>query len=327
VQQHVLTRDATAAYMSILSLTVMLRQYVTEGEGRANFGERQELVQEAARDLEQELIALGRRFLTPEELQAARATVESFARERPIRRGVAVTQVESALAEVERSDAFRSFIELPLVPFRALEGVGEGAQAIHDFNHTAHGFSAIVATLPTQLRWQAELLLLDLRDLPAELAQGLEGAERPLSQIQQTLQGARELTGPLTETAHAVAEAAEAWRRTIRRDEDRQLPDVAAGPPRPRFDVSEWTAAAAEIGRAADRLGSAAQAVQALIESRQAVRNLRESAEVLAGAERRAREVADHLVERIALAAAGLLTLALVYRLVALRLARRWGPR
>ena len=72
--------------------------------------------------------------------------------------------IEAAVAQVPKQGAFAWLINLPMSPFRALEGVSSGAAAIREFNQTALQLTNRVALLPQQIRWQMELLLYDVED-------------------------------------------------------------------------------------------------------------------------------------------------------------------
>ena len=108
----------------------------------------EELV-EAARDI-------GRCFLSP----AQQAKLEEQV--------TALAGIRSAASSYRRpcrpwslwtapGGSFDWAVGLPLAPFRALEGVDAGAQAIRDFNATAQRFNQVVADLPQILRWNVEL--------------------------------------------------------------------------------------------------------------------------------------------------------------------------
>ena len=67
-------------------------------------------------------------------------------------------------------------LSIPLAPFRALEGVDSGAQAIREFNVTARRFTNVAAGLPEELRGELELFLYDFEDRDT-VVQGLAAFE------------------------------------------------------------------------------------------------------------------------------------------------------
>ena len=138
-----------------------------------------------------------------------------------------VASFQRTAREVRASGALDWVVGVPLSPVRALEGVGSGAAAIHDFNDTALRFSRVVEGIPVQLRWQAELLLYDVEDreslsnalasldtisqsarlaseavakLPADLHSLLEDSERTLERLQKVVASAQEFAVPLRDT-------------------------------------------------------------------------------------------------------------------------------
>jgi hypothetical protein len=154
--------DPQQSYVGLLTLSVAQRKYLTVGEGTKLFGELQSLAVEEAQLLEERALALGATFLSPKHLDGIRWQVEDVTWAYPIR---GVFQSESVVQGFSRADSWGAFdwmIGIPMAPFRALEGVDTGAQSIREFNGTAQEFSALVASLPELLRWQAELLAYDL---------------------------------------------------------------------------------------------------------------------------------------------------------------------
>jgi len=124
------------------------------------------------------------------------------------------------LAQVPTQAALGWLIEIPMSPFRALEGVSSGAAAIREFNQTALELTHRVQVLPEQIRWQLELLLYDVEDretviqalalmqgmeesadrasravasLPAEFGASLEASRGALADANQTIAQARGL--------------------------------------------------------------------------------------------------------------------------------------
>jgi hypothetical protein len=115
-----------------------------------------------AERIEADALAVGAKFLSATQLEGIRWQVEDVTWKYPIR---GVFQIESAtrgFAQSEQWGAFDWVVAIPMSPFRALEGVDTGAQAIMQFNTTAGEFAATVAQLPELMRWQTELLLYDI---------------------------------------------------------------------------------------------------------------------------------------------------------------------
>ena len=288
-QQEALSPDPREGYVSLLTLVVLQRRYLTEGSGRDLFGELQPVAVAAARGLEDDARQLGTQFLAPAELERVTGEVEELAHRRPVYgREFDVQDARLVIAEVQTSAAFDWVWSIPLSPFRALEGVSSGAQAIHEFNETAWAFSQIVEGLPQQMRWQSELLLYDVEDretlvaglatfqslaesasrasaaveaLPEHLRLALAESEGTLVRANEVLASAQALVGPLNETAQHVQQAGLSWAGIFQRDGDQP-----EGRP---FDVTEWERAAREIATAGARLAELTGELRTLVESQQ----------------------------------------------------------
>jgi hypothetical protein len=337
LQEAAFSADAREGYVSVLTLAVLMRQYLTEGDGRDVFADLQPGAAAAARELEDDARTLGAAFLEPKDLERATRQVEEFARRRPIRgREFDVQAAHLAIAEVHTSSAFAWVVDLPMSPFRALEGVSSGAQAIHEFNRTAAAFSQIVEGIPQQLRWQSELLLYDVEEretlvqglaafqsltesasrasaaveaLPDELRATLAESEDALVRAHQVLASAQALVGPLNETAQHVSEAGAAWAGIFQRDGE------ARSQGRP-FDVTEWERAAREIGAASGRLAELTAQLRGLVESQQLDAALGHVSTTVGLAEASAQEVVDAAAWRGLQLLVAFFVLLLAYRLI-----------
>jgi hypothetical protein len=274
-----------AGYLRVLTIVVMLRHYLTTGDGRDLFGASQPIAVSVAETLEADAYALGSRFLTAAELAEVRREVVGLAERFPIRgTQFSLMSARGAVEEAPTRGALHEVISLPLAPFRALQGVDTGAAAVRDFNQTARRFATIVASLPAELRGEIQLVLLDADELRAvregigafELAAAsgeraslamerlpeelratldhevralLEESQQPIAQAAQAVEKAAEMSAPLRETATQLREASALWREILgARDATPRGPDE-----RP-FDVREWEATARAIGTSATEL-------------------------------------------------------------------------
>jgi hypothetical protein len=80
-------------------------------------------------------------------------------------RGIFVPEtVQAVVSAVAPGGPFDWVIHYPLVPFRALEGVDAGAQAIRDFTVTRNAQPDPATCRST--RWNAELLAFELEQRP-----------------------------------------------------------------------------------------------------------------------------------------------------------------
>lgn len=165
--------DPREAYVESLTLAIAQRQFFVDGAGQDMFGPQQPTAVEAARQIESRAIAVGETFLKKEQLASLRLNLEKLARENPIRGEFLREGIQAGLDQAESKGMFDDIFALPMAPFRALEGVDTGAQAIREFNVTAQRATDIVADLPQRIRWQLELLTYDLQEQGGALERAL----------------------------------------------------------------------------------------------------------------------------------------------------------
>lgn len=161
-------------YVEALTIAVAQRQYFESGAGQSLFVQHQAIALDAAKEIEQNALALGTSFLPPEKLDELHKEVEQLAKEHPLRGEFLRESIQAGLSKAETGGAFNDIISIPMAPFRAIAGVESGAQAIHEFNATAAQFTDIVDSLPQRLRWQMELLSYDLQEQGGVLEQSLD---------------------------------------------------------------------------------------------------------------------------------------------------------
>lgn len=343
VQSAAFEPDPQAAWLEMLAVTIMLRQHVTEGPGAQALGSFAEEAARMAKGLEDDLVQIGARFLSPQQLADARAGVERVSRDTARAQGFTPAAALSALEDVASDARLAWVVKVPMAPFRALEGVNSGAQAINDFNQTAENFGAIVARLPEQVRWQAELLLYSIEDrdttvaglaafeslaesakqasaaidrLPDDLRTSLGDTRETLAQLDVTLASARGLLEPLGTAADQVRRAGDAW-AALRGDGQ---PEPNARP----FDIREWESTFREVTAAAAQLERTAVQVQALADSNGG-QALKEVSASIARTQSGAQAIVDYAFWRLLALAVAVFALALAYRLLGGRIGARAG--
>jgi len=350
VQEIAFQPDVQQAYLSTLTLVVMLRQFLTEGAGKNTFGAQQSIVADAVQELESALLELAAEFLEPKQIARMTAQVEAFARARPMQPGFGVRGIQSAIAQVPTQAALGWLIEIPMSPFRALEGVSSGAAAIREFNQTALELTHRVQVLPEQIRWQLELLLYDVEDretviqslalmqgleesadrasravesLPAEFGASLEASRGALADANQTIAEARGLVAALDPTVERIRATSEIWAGLVKPDE--QAAPAGGEPGRP-FDIREWESAAREISQAAGSLQELAVELRTLSEAQPSSAAVAEFRAAVDGADLRARAIVDLAFWRLAALALLCFALLAAYRLTLGRGPRGSGP-
>ena len=323
VEEVAFQDDPQQAYVSTLTLVVMLRLHLADDTWKGLFGDQQQLVADAVDQLENDLLVIGARFLTEGEIARMRTEVEAFARTRPVQPGFGLQGLKAAVAAVPTTSTFGWIINLPMSPFRALEGVSSGAAAIREFNKTALELTHLVGILPQQVRWQLELLLYDVEDrdtvmqtlaalqgmeqsadrasravesLPADLGLSLEASRGALADANHTIAEARALVTALDPTVQGIRSTSEIWAGLLQRDDS-----ATSGrePGRP-FDIREWENTAREISQAATSLQTLAVEFRTLSETQPNSSAVAEVRAILEAADVRARGIVDRAFWRLA---------------------------
>jgi hypothetical protein len=143
-------------------------------------------LRDAAIRLEAEIEVIGRSFLPPDRFAELRAALESFARQNPFSTERAVAAPSE---DIQRNlPGVTWVVNLPLAPFRAMEGVDQTADAVSQFAKVADGFSRTIGSMPLEISWELELLLLQLRRDAAALITDVDSKQGGL---QTTLKDAR----------------------------------------------------------------------------------------------------------------------------------------
>lgn len=271
--------DPQQAYVMSLALATAQHDYLATGDGRALFGAQQAIAVDAAKELEQEVLELGSAFLSAGQIARLQKQVDELVAQHPIQGVFTADTLVTGLSESTAGGGFGWIVDLPMVPFRALSGVSDTAQAVSDFNETARAFTQTVNELPHQTRWELELLLYDAEELEsveralaaaesfatgadriseaaetlpnllgAELAGRLEEARATIQELDAALARAEGLSGPLVHVADRVGEASAQWTAMLT---EMRAGDDGDGRP---FDVREYEATAVRIAEATQDL-------------------------------------------------------------------------
>jgi hypothetical protein len=350
IQEAAYRDDPQEAFVDTVTLAASQHAYLTDGDGKELFRAQQPIAVETATQLVESLREIGQRFLSPKQLETVEAQVrEMTARYRIQGTDFSAPAFSQSVTKAQSFADLRWIVNIPMSPVRALEGVGSGAAAIHDFNQTAERFSAVVAQLPAQLRWELEILTYDLEDrdtvvqglaafesvaesvklfsdtvaaLPEDLRVSLGDTQAMIASVDEALAKAHEVAGPLAAAAEQLRLASASWEHVLARGDGEQ----AQRPGRP-FDIREYEATALEIQRAAASLQGLAVELRTLSESEGVAATLGELGTTVGTTVDRARTSADELVDAAAWRALQLLVvffvLLVVYRLWSARLGRR----
>lgn len=326
IQEAASVPDPQEAYASALYATALQRRFFTTGDGSQSFGPYTPIAAQTAILLEEECYSIAGKFLSEEDVERLRRDVEGFIATRSISTGdFSVPALRRTAREAKESGIFTWLIDLPMSPFRALQGVGSGAAAMHDLNDTALRFAIIVEGLPEQVRWQTDLLLYDLESrgpleealgaldsfaesaqrltrsverLPDDLTLVLSETRDPLVEVNRALLSMRELMDPLSETANQINLAGASWAELVRGDGDDEN-DASSGEPGRPFDIREYEATARSISDAANQLQALVAELGTVLGAPGLQTALSQVDSSVARAEAGSRGVVDHAAWRV----------------------------
>jgi hypothetical protein len=179
--------DPRIAFIHEWTNTVALRQYLTTREGKELFGEQQPQAVALAKKMEEDVVALGRKYFPPAAIDNAKDDIEEVA----IHYTYKVPFGAQAPPVIEPKQDMQTLLGLPLLPVRVLEGASSTPKAIGEFTQTTKDFAAVVQHLPEMTRWQAELLLLETETSGpmAALAREMDHLEKMLGETHNDLGG------------------------------------------------------------------------------------------------------------------------------------------
>jgi hypothetical protein len=165
--------DPLVAIVDVWGFAFQFRQYFEAGAGQNDFGPRQPLVQECARDLLTDVDAFVKAIaIRPEHFDQARARVEGWAKTHPVEHAFSARASGAALVADLRTDDRDVFLD-----------VGTVSDVIENLSERLNTYAA---QLPKQARWHAELLL---------SAHNLDGALADVSEIGTAARRATDLLG------------------------------------------------------------------------------------------------------------------------------------
>jgi hypothetical protein len=344
--------DPLAAFVDAWALSLRLTLYFGAGEGSRLFGLHQDVAISTATQIETEIERVAQTLLEATIFEQTQSDLRAFAQANPIRGAFSKTLVYASEVKKGTPSPVATVINLPLAPFRAIEGVDRGSTAIADFSTTAGRFSDIVEELPESTRWQLLLLLYDLEEtemvrsflasfkqlaassdkladtseeLPekirTELSTFVEQVDDKQANLQQTLEQTQATSSALTTlveqvegaatavgvTSKDIRQTAQAWQATVESIGNtfslpKTQPDVNATS---KFDLAELNATARNITEATTE-----------------IRKLNEELAVNTGTlSAHIHRLTTDVIWKLALLITLAFALALVYRIVATRLA------
>lgn len=191
-QAAVFDRNPRVAFLDVWGLTAQMTHQFEAGEYKDSFGPSQSIAITACKDLEAAIKRVGSNFMAPDDLAQVEPDVQRFATQHPP--GEYFTS--TIAADKDLSAYAKAIISVPLSAINPFKGVDKTAESIHEVSVVGDRFARIATEMPSKVRWETELLLLEagasgpgkevLEDL-STLADSVASLARTASSLPQTL--------------------------------------------------------------------------------------------------------------------------------------------
>jgi hypothetical protein len=158
--------DPREAMVDLWTLCQRQVDYFSVGEGKTLFGEHQPIALTAAKEIYSAIEKIARSYVPEDEFDAAVTRVVEYARENPMQGQFGGEPHQRLSDEPEIQSKLAEMAALPLAPLTALRGVGKTPDSVRDVSRSMDRFTDVVEDLPSSTRWQAQLLAMNLEELP-----------------------------------------------------------------------------------------------------------------------------------------------------------------
>jgi hypothetical protein len=352
------------AQVNLLDMTVfvtLLRMAVETRWKPDVVGDVARSLQDACRDAEEDIWKLSAAILKPEQQAELRKVLEEWHRDHPLPEEILSARTAGFASEVVAKSNSKSGKSEGMFSFLSLDPLANLDPAVREITQTrlfAERALFVAQRLPTILRWQAEVLSMNMLELPAvtqltgattqvsasieritavaeklpervtkereELVKALEAQEKTLSPMVKEVHQTVEAGTAMTEALHGTLKTLEGLVKRLTEA------GVIGGPPKPDaepFRIQDYIKAANQVEATTKQLTEAIAAADRLLAS-DAVKKLPEQvAPVVANAEAGARGVVDYAFTRGLILIGVLLAAALAYRFLSLRMSAPARPK
>ncbi len=150
------------ALIDTWGLCISFRLLLESPAGQDRFGPEAPTMLAGLKLLLAEIETIAAEFLTPAQIaETAQAMETYFSRHEAV---TAMSLDPPAAGELASGAGLGWLFRLPLAPFRAMEGVDSTAEALGSLSATADNFMQMAASMPLEISWQSELLMLQVRE-------------------------------------------------------------------------------------------------------------------------------------------------------------------
>lgn len=150
------------ALVDTWGLCIRFRLLLESPGGQERFGHETPTMLQGVKTLLTEIETIAAEFLTAEQIANTAQAMEDYFTQHEV--PVAKSLEPPAAGELQAGAGIGWLFRLPLAPFRALEGVDTTAQALGSMSATADNFMQMAASMPLEVSWQSELLMLQARE-------------------------------------------------------------------------------------------------------------------------------------------------------------------
>jgi hypothetical protein len=161
---HILVgkKDPMVELLEMWALTVRLQDYFTSGDGRELFGTHQGVAIQAAERMRTQVENIAESVFAEKGFTETRDEIIRFAELHPIDQSYSNLMVYVTQTHEGEPSPFEEVLNIPMAPFKAIQGVDRTATAIHGVQESIKRSASVVEDLPESTRWQLLLLLEDM---------------------------------------------------------------------------------------------------------------------------------------------------------------------
>ena len=171
--------DARRSFLALWLMLAREHHSLKDGHKSDHFGDHQKMAVNLLERQLQQIEKLGERHFTPEMIDAAKDDIRKLASESMDAPGSASSTISGLLSVP--GDIGRLLL-IPLTPF---QGISDTPTAISQLAVSADSFSTMTGNLPRRLRWEMELLLLEMESLESvtDFRDGLQRSVRTFERL------------------------------------------------------------------------------------------------------------------------------------------------
>lgn len=258
--------DPKESLLDLWTLSQSTFDFLANGEGKSLFGERQPMAVAAARAILDDIEILARRCIDEASYEHARQAVLAYANKRPMQSGFSKRPARD-LSDEPQGEALQRIISLPLAPLTALAGVGRAPDSIRSVSHSVDRFTDVAEDFPANVRWQSQLLAMNLGESPQVAG--------TVASVQRFADSSAALAASSTE----FVRVAEEMPRNLRSEAECLLERFDASQPGLQTTLGEATRTVESVSEASERIrGSAAEVALTVDQVRDASESLEKAA-------------------------------------------------